>query len=133
MTKDLYARSLSLNKVGFRLWIYIISSLAIVVLMEGIQYYKYDIFGTDLLLGWDTPSYVWTAKQILLKGSVRAISIWSYPHLYTHTLAFFGSLTKDIIVVERILPLFFFLLLIYINSRIVFKITNNIHILEQMF
>jgi len=99
-----------------------------VLLIEGVQYYRHNMFGTDLLLGWDTPSYVWTAKQIVLRSPLRAISIWSYPHLYTQTVAFFGYLTKDFIMVERILPLFFFLLLIYMNSRMVQRITNDVHL-----
>jgi len=107
---------------------YMILSFAIVVLIVGVQYYRYNMFGTDLLLGWDTPAYVWMAEQILLRGPIRAISAWNYPHLYTQMLAFFGWLTGNIVMVERILPLLFVFLLIYMNFRIVFKITNNVHI-----
>jgi len=107
---------------------YMILSFAIVVLIDGVQYYRYDMFGTDLLLGWDTPAYVWMAKEILLRGPIRAISAWSYPHLYTQMLAFFGWLTGNIVIVERFLPLLLVFLLIYMNFQIVFKITNNVHI-----
>jgi hypothetical protein len=107
---------------------YMILSFAIVVLIDGVQYYRFDMFGTDLLLGWDTPAYVWMAKEILLRGPIRAISAWNYPHLYTQMLAFFGWLTGNIVMVERILPLLFVFLLIYMNFRIVFKATNNVHI-----
>lgn len=107
---------------------YMILSFAIVVLIDGVQYYRYNMFGTDLLLGWDTPAYVWMAKQILLRGPIRAISAWNYPHLYTQMLAFFGWLTGNIVIVERFLPLLFVFLLIYMNFQILFKITNNVHI-----
>jgi len=91
------------------------------------QYCKYGVFGTGLLLGWDSPGYVWMARQVITKGPIYMAFAWSYPHLYTQVSAFLGYLTGDSVMVERILPLFFILLLIYANSRIVLRITNSIH------
>jgi hypothetical protein len=97
------------------------------MLIVGSQYCKYGVFGTGLLLGWDSPGYVWMARQVITKGPIYMAFAWSYPHLYTQVSAFLGYLTGDSVMVERILPLFFILLLIYANSRIVLRITNSIH------
>jgi hypothetical protein len=91
------------------------------------QYCKYGVFGTGLLLGWDSSGYVWMARQVITKGPIYMAFAWSYPHLYTQVSAFLGYLTGDSVMVERILPLSFILLLIYANSRIVLRITNSIH------
>jgi hypothetical protein len=93
-----------------------------------LQYYRYNIFGTRLLLGWDSPAYVLMAKQVIAKGPMIMIQGWSYPHLYVQLLAFLGYLSGDVVVVERILPLVFCTLLIGANSAIVFKIGKNVHI-----
>jgi hypothetical protein len=93
-----------------------------------LQYYRYNIFGTRLLLGWDSPAYMWMAKQVIAKGPMIMIQGWSYPHLYVQLLAFLGYLSGDVVIVERILPLVFCTLLIGANSAIVFKIGKNVHI-----
>jgi len=93
-----------------------------------LQYLRYDLFGTRILLGWDSPAYVWSATQIRTNGPLYMIRGWSYPHLYTQILALVGHLIGDILLAERILPLFVSFMLVYVNSRITFRITNNIHI-----
>lgn len=107
---------------------YLISSCSILILLVALQYYRYNIFGTRLLLGWDSPAYVWVANQVIAKGPMIMIQGWSYPHLYVQLLAFLGYLSGDVVIVERILPLVFCTLLIGANSAIVFKIGKNVHI-----
>jgi hypothetical protein len=68
------------------------------------------------------------AKQVIAKGPMIMIQGWSYPNLYVQLLAFLGYLSGDVVIVERILPLVFCMLLIGANSAIVFKIGKNVHI-----
>jgi len=109
------------------LMVYVILATFVMTLIVLFHYYRHGIFGTSLLLGWDSPGYVWIAKEVIEKGPIHMINAWSYPHLYTQLLALFGYLTGDVLIVERILPMFFAFLLIYTNSRIVLEITNRIH------
>jgi hypothetical protein len=108
--------------------VYVTLAAFVLTLIVLFHYYRSGIFGTSLLLGWDSPGYVWVAKEVIVKGPIYMIGAWSYPHLYTQLLAFFGYLTGDVLIVERVLPMFFALLLIYANSRIMLDITNRIHI-----
>jgi hypothetical protein len=110
------------------LLIYVTISAATVGAITLLQYYRYDLFGTNLLLGWDSPRYVWVANEIITKGPLYLINYGNYPHLYAQLLAFLGYLTGNIIIIERILPLAFCTLLIYANAKITLKITKNIHI-----
>ena len=41
---------------------YVITASALMILIVLLQSFKYRLFGTTLLLGWDTPAYVWMAK-----------------------------------------------------------------------
>jgi hypothetical protein len=93
-----------------------------------IQFHKHEIFGTTLMLGWDSPAYVWSARYVLTKGPIHMIQAWSFPHLYTQLLAFFGCLCGDLVLVERILPLSFCILLIYVNSKIILRISKNVYL-----
>jgi hypothetical protein len=98
------------------------------ILIVLFQSFKYRTFGTTLLLGWDTPSYVWTAEHVIAKGPIYMIDAWGFPYFYTLVLAFFGYLIGNVVIVERILPLLFGVLLIWANSELVFRITKNVHI-----
>jgi len=98
------------------------------ILIVLLQSFRYGLFGTTLLLGWDTPSYVWTAKYTIAKGPITMIDAWGFPYFYTPILAFFGYLAGDVVIIERILPVLFGVLLIWANSKLVFKITKNVHI-----
>ena len=108
--------------------VYVILATFALTLIVLFHYYRHGIFGTSLLLGWDSPGYVWIAKEVIEKGPIYMINAWNYPKLYVQLLALFGYFTGDVVMVERILPMFFALLLIYANSRIVLEITNRIHI-----
>jgi hypothetical protein len=107
---------------------YIIAASALLILIILLQYLRHGIFGTSLLLGWDSPGYVWLAKEVITKGPIHMIVSWNYPHFYVQLLAFFGYLTNNVVMMERILPIFFTILLIYANSQIVLKITNRIYV-----
>lgn len=106
----------------------IIAASVLLILIILLQYLRHGIFGTSLLLGWDSPAYVWLAKEVIRKGPMHTIISWNYPHFYVQLLASFGYLTNNIVMMERILPIIFAVLLIYANSQIVLKITNRIYI-----
>jgi len=107
---------------------YVIVASVLLILIILLQYLRYGIFGTSLLLGWDSPGYVCMARQIIAKGPIYITRAWGYPYFYTFLLAFFGYLTGDMVMVERILPVLFAILLIWANSELVFSITKNVHI-----
>jgi hypothetical protein len=106
---------------------YVIIASALMILIVLAQSFRYRLFGTTLLLGWDSPSYVWTAKDIIAKGPINMIVSWGFPYFYSLLLAFFGYLIGDVVIVERILPLLFGVVLILANSELVFRITKNVH------
>jgi len=116
------------RKEHYYLAIYVIAASALVILVILLQCLRHGIFGTSLLLGWDSPGYVWLAKEVITKGPIHMIVSWNYPHFYVQLLAFFGYLTNNVVMMERILPIFFTILLIYANSQIVLKITNRIYV-----
>jgi hypothetical protein len=107
---------------------YLALAIALMILIVILQSYRHEVFGTTLLLGWDTPSYVWTARQIIAKGPVHMIDTWGFPYFYSLIVAFFGYLTGDAVMVERILPILFGILLIWANSELVFRVTKNVHV-----
>lgn len=106
----------------------VLMASALMVSIILIQSRRYEIFGTNLMLGWDSPAYVWLAKYVLTKGPIHMIQAWSFPYLYMQLLAFFGYLCGDLVLVERILPLTFCILLIYTNSKIILKISKNVYL-----
>jgi hypothetical protein len=56
------------------------------------------------------------------------IDAWGFPYFYSLIVAFFGYLTGDAVMVERILPILFGILLIWANSKLVFGVTKNVHV-----
>jgi hypothetical protein len=107
---------------------YVITASALMILIVLLQSFRYRLFGTTLLLGWDTPAYVWMAKYAIAKGPINMIDAWGFPYFYSLIVAFFGYLTGDAVMVERILPILFGILLIWANSELVFRITRNVHV-----
>jgi len=93
-----------------------------------LQNFRHGTLGSGLLLGWDSPGYVWSAKYLLTKDPINMIRLWSYPHLYVVFLAFLGYLNGDVLIIERILPVFFGLPLVYANGEAVRRITQKVHI-----
>ncbi len=110
------------------LLIYVIASATLLGAITLLQYLNYDLIGTDLLLGWDSPRYVWAANDVITKGPLNLIRYGDYPHLYVQLLAILGYITGNVAIIERILPIIFGTLLIYANAKITHKITKNIHI-----
>jgi len=86
------------------------------------------MLGTNLLLGWDSSGYVWQANRVLSIGFAHAIHAWGYPSLYTQLSALIGYVCKNTLIVERVLPIFFYAILIYASSKLVYKITENTYI-----
>ena len=107
---------------------YVLISCALVGVISILQCFKYDIFGTDLLLGWDSPEYVWGARQVLTDGPLYLVGTTRYPNLYVQLLAFLGYFAGNVVVVERVLPFVFIIVLIFANSRITHRITGNVHV-----
>jgi len=106
----------------------VVMASSLMILTVLIQSYRYEIFGTNLLLGWDSPGYIWLAKYVISEGPIHMMTAWNYPHLYVQLLAFLGYLAGDVVVIERILPLAFGIFLIYINSKLVLQVSKNVYI-----
>ena len=59
---------------------YVVAATVLMVVIVILQCLKYEIFGTTLLLGWDTPGYVWTARYVIAKGPMYMIDAWGFPY-----------------------------------------------------
>jgi hypothetical protein len=108
--------------------IYVTVSSTFLIALTLLQYHRYNLFDTNLMLGWDSPRYVWAANEIITKGPMNLIQFGNYPHLYIQLLALLGYITGNTVIIERILPIIFGTLLIYANAKITQKITKNTHI-----
>jgi hypothetical protein len=106
---------------------YVALSSFLLVLIVLLQSYRHNIFGTKLLLGWDSPGYVWEAQDLIRYGPLYMMVQWNFPQFYVHLLAFLGYVSGNVITVERILPSVFGALLIYANFQVTRKITNSVH------
>jgi hypothetical protein len=106
---------------------YVALSSFLLVLIVVLQSYRHNIFGTRLLLGWDSSGYVWEAQDLIRYGPVYMMIQWNFPQLYLHLLAFLGYVSGNAIMAERALPLLFGFLLIYADYQVTLKITNNVH------
>jgi hypothetical protein len=109
------------------LLIYVATSAGLVAAITLLQYCKYDLLGTGLLLGWDSPINVWIARDIITNGPQYVAHFGNYPLFYIQLLALLGYIAGNVILIERILPIAFSTLLIYANAKITHKITKNIH------
>lgn len=106
---------------------YVAMSSFLLVLIVVLQSYGHNVFGTRLLLGWDSPGYVWQAQDVIKNGPLYMMAQWNFPYLYVHLLAFVGYLSGTVITTERVLPLLFGILLIYANYQVTLKITKSVH------
>lgn len=107
---------------------YVLASCALVGTISVLQSFKYGLFGSNLLLGWDSPGYVWMAREVLAEGPLYYASVGGYPNLYVQLLAFLGYISGNVIIIERVLPYVFVSLLIFANARITHELTGNVHI-----
>jgi hypothetical protein len=92
-----------------------------------LQFYRHNMLGTGLLLGWDSSGYVWSAKNIVRYGPVFMIQHWGFPNLYIQLLALFGYFSNNFALMETILPLMFATLLVYASSRCTQEITGSVY------
>jgi len=106
---------------------YVLISAALIGAISILQCFRYGVFGTDLLLGWDSPKYVWMAREVLSRGPLDSAGIIIHPHLYVLLLAFLGYVIGDVVVVERVLPLVFAALLVFAYARVTYGVTRNVH------
>ncbi len=106
---------------------YVVLSSVLLTAIVIVQAHRYSIFGTRLLLGWDSPGYVCMARDLIKNGPLDKMSQWNAPQLYIQLLSLLGVVANDVLTVERILPLFFGILLIYANHEITHRITGNVH------
>lgn len=105
--------------------ILIAASLAVMISIVALQFMRHGMLGTGLLLGMDSPGYVWAAKNVVEYGPVLMIQHWRFTNSYVQLLAFLGCLSGNIVLMETGLPLMFALLLVYANSRCVLEITGS--------
>lgn len=108
--------------------LYIVASSLLLLVIVAIQSYKHGILGTRLLLGWDSPGYVWLAQDLVKNGYLDMVSRWVFPQFYVLLLASISYLTGNFILVERFLPLFFAVLLVYADYGLAWKITKDSHV-----
>lgn len=106
----------------------VIMASSLMILTVLIQSYRHEIFGTTLLLGWDSSGYVWLAEYVISEGPIHMMTAWNYPHLYVQLLALLGYLAGDVVMIERILPLAFGIFLVCINSKLVLRVSENVYI-----
>jgi len=85
---------------------------------------QYAQYGFNLFLGWDTSTYVWSAKVFYKEGFHYLISL-NYPNLYVIILAGFGSLVGSVSLGERILPFIVALPLGYAYYQLTIQITSD--------
>jgi len=64
----------------------------------------------------------------MIKGMINMVEAWGFPYFYSLIVAFFGYLTGDVVLVERVLPILFGILLIWANFELVSRVTKNVHI-----
>jgi hypothetical protein len=108
--------------------IYVSISATILATITLLQYNKYNLLGTGIMLGWDSPRYVWLAREIISNGPLYVTNFGNYPNFYPQLLASLGYITGNVTLIEIILPFIFATLLIFTNAKITHKITQNIHI-----
>ena len=86
-----------------------------------VQYVRY---GFNLFLGWDTSTYVWSARLFYQEGLQYSVSI-SYPNLYVIFLAGFGGFIGSASLAEKILPFLVAAPLGYAYFWLTREITND--------
>lgn len=105
----------------------IAASLVTLTSIVVLQFFRHNMLGTGLLLGWDSSGYVWAAENIVRYGSVFMIQHWGFPNLYIQLLAFLGYLSGNFTLTETILPLIFAALLVYASSQCIREITGSVY------
>jgi len=68
---------------------------------------RFGVFGSGLMVGWDTPNYVFLANELSKNGPLITVSTWSYPQLYVQLLSAVGYLVGNVTLAERAIPLAF--------------------------
>jgi len=59
---------------------YVLVANVLMISIILIQSHRHEIFEITLMLGWDTHSYVWTARYIITKGPMYMIDAWGFPY-----------------------------------------------------
>ena len=92
------------------------------------QYLYYKLFGTNLFLGWDTPTYAILGRDVILHGPIQMAIYWGYTQLYPQLVGAVGFAVGSTILSERVLPLIFGFILIVSYSLITYEFTKNVHL-----
>ncbi len=106
---------------------YLVGSSLLLVTLTFWHYLRFDLFGSGLMLGWDTPSYVRLAEEIQRQGALQSMAGWGFPHLYPQLLAVLGFLSGNVTLAEKILPVVFALLSIFLVFLVTLSISGNVH------
>jgi len=105
------------SRLAFATFLFVVPLVAFSL----VQYIRY---GFGLFLGWDTSTYVWSAKLFYQEGLQYSVSI-SYPNLYIIFLAGFGLLIGSASLAEKIFPFLVAAPLGYAYYWLTREITND--------
>src|SRR5205807_4076175 len=68
------------------------------------------------------------AHETLTIGPINSIIGHSYPQLYVQLLALIGLLVGNVTLIEKVLPLLFALISVYLSFQVVSRISGNVHV-----
>ena len=78
-----------------------------------------------MLLGWDSPYYVYLAGLIEDHGLASMVSQWNYPNLYVILLWAVGKLVGDLTLAERLLPVAWLAVLLFAYQRVSLDLSRD--------
>jgi len=108
-------------------YIYLCVAEAILVVIIISQYTKNGVLpGEGLLLGWDSPAYVWIAQNVLSFSPRYLIEVWAYPRFYVLLLAAVGYIIHNVKLAEAFIPVIFGMVFLYLLFRLARLLTTNV-------
>jgi hypothetical protein len=113
--------------IVFKFFYFLVAS-SILAVFYFQQYSRNNIVpGKGLLLGWDSPRYVWQALGVISFGPQYLIEVWGYTHFYVLLLAVVGYLLNNVILAEVLLPLILGILLLFLLFEYAKLLFDNVH------
>lgn len=86
-------------------------------------------YGITFPMGWDAPSYVFWANELLRIGPLTYMIHVYDVHLYVQILAFLGFVFSNTRLAQAILPIIISLLYIYLYYKLTLNITHNSNVI----
>lgn len=114
-----------LSLLGFALLAVSFLLLSAIFVWENL---RFGVFGSGLMVGWDTPNYVFLANELSKNGPLITVSTWSYPQLYVQLLSAVGYLVGNVTLAERAIPLAFAFLSVYAAFLITLRMSGHVGI-----